>query len=584
MKKSINLRGFSAYRLWAQLPSLEVSHLPDVVMFAAAIALFYGVVTVGHSWFGPFTPTVEISRSLWALPAYAGYSLLRIAIAYFLSLVFTLVYGYVAAYNHRAERFMIPLLDVLQSIPVLSFLPGVMLAMVALFPGRQLGVEFGAILLIFTGQVWNMAFSFYSSLKSIPKEMREAAAIYRYSWWQRFMQMELPFSAIGLVWNSMMSVAGGWFALMVCEMFVLGQRDFRLPGLGSYLQTAASAGDTASIAWGVATMVAVIVLLDQFIWRPVIAWAEKFKVEQVESTDAPRSWVLNLVEHSSGLARLRQKTLRPVGERLLLYFARKHGEEHVEEPTPAWREWLVRAIAVLALVAVGYGVVRAAVTLGGLQKGELQEAARGLGATFLRVNLALLIGTLWTVPAGVAIGFSPRLARIAQPLAQIAASVPATALLPVILLVLIRLGGGLGIASIVVLLLGTQWYVLFNVIAGAMAIPTDLKECCSIFRVRGIERWKKLILPGIFPYLVTGLVTASGGAWNASIVAEYFHFKGQIYTTTGLGASIQRATDSGNFHLLLAATMMMAATVVTINRLVWRKLYGLAETRFRLET
>ncbi|MGD0987331.1 MAG: ABC transporter permease subunit [Candidatus Sulfotelmatobacter sp.] len=584
MKKSINLRGFSAYRLWAQLPSLEVSHLPDVVMFAAAIALFYGVVTVGHSWFGPFTPTVEISRSLWALPAYAGYSLLRIAIAYFLSLVFTLVYGYVAAYNHRAERFMIPLLDVLQSIPVLSFLPGVMLAMVALFPGRQLGVEFGAILLIFTGQVWNMAFSFYSSLKSIPKEMREAAAIYRYSWWQRFMQMELPFSAIGLVWNSMMSVAGGWFALMVCEMFVLGQRDFRLPGLGSYLQTAASAGDTASIAWGVATMVAVIVLLDQFIWRPVIAWAEKFKVEQVESTDAPRSWVLNLVEHSSGLARLRQKTLRPVGERLLLYFARKHGEEHVEEPTPAWREWLVRAIAVLALVAVGYGVVRAAVTLGGLQKGELQEAARGLGATFLRVNLALLIGTLWTVPAGVAIGFSPRLARIAQPLAQIAASVPATALLPVILLVLIRLGGGLGIASIVVLLLGTQWYVLFNVIAGAMAIPTDLKECCSIFRVRGIERWKKLILPGIFPYLVTGLVTASGGAWNASIVAEYFHFKGQIYTTTGLGATIQRATDSGNFHLLLAATMMMAATVVTINRLVWRKLYGLAETRFRLET
>jgi NitT/TauT family transport system permease protein len=584
MNKSINLRGFSAYRLWAQLPSLEVSHLPDVVMFAAAIALFYGVVTVGHSWFGPFTPTVEISRSLWALPAYAGYSLLRIAIAYFLSLVFTLVYGYVAAYNHRAERFMIPLLDVLQSIPVLSFLPGVMLAMVALFPGRQLGVEFGAILLIFTGQVWNMAFSFYSSLKSIPKEMREAAAIYRYSWWQRFMQMELPFSAIGLVWNSMMSVAGGWFALMVCEMFVLGQRDFRLPGLGSYLQTAASAGDTASIAWGVATMVAVIVLLDQFIWRPVIAWAEKFKVEQVESTDAPRSWVLNLVEHSSGLARLRQKTLRPVGERLLLYFARKHGEEHVEEPTPAWREWLVRAIAVLALVAVGYGVVRAAVTLGGLQKGELQEAARGLGATFLRVNLALLIGTLWTVPAGVAIGFSPRLARIAQPLAQIAASVPATALLPVILLVLIRLGGGLGIASIVVLLLGTQWYVLFNVIAGAMAIPTDLKECCSIFRVRGIERWKKLILPGIFPYLVTGLVTASGGAWNASIVAEYFHFKGQIYTTTGLGATIQRATDSGNFHLLLAATMMMAATVVTINRLVWRKLYGLAETRFRLET
>ncbi len=584
MKKSITLRGFSAYRLWAQLPSLEVSHLPDVIMFAAAIALFYGVVVVGRSWFGPFTPAVEISRSVRALPAYAGYSLLRITIAYFLSLIFTLVYGYIAAYNPRAERFMIPLLDVLQSIPVLSFLPGVMLAMVALFPGRQLGVELGAILLIFTGQVWNMAFSFYASLKSIPKEMREAAEIYRYSWWQRFMQMELPFSAIGLVWNSMMSVAGGWFALMVCEMFVLGQRDFRLPGLGSYLQTAASEGDTASIAWGVATMVAVIVLLDQFIWRPVIAWAEKFKVEQVESTDAPRSWVLNLVEHSVGLARIKEKTLHPLGEKILLYFAQKHGEEHVEKASPAWRLWLVRLLAMGMLLGVGYGIVRVAIVLSGLQRPELREAAIGLGATFLRVNVALLIGTLWTVPAGVAIGFSPRLARIAQPLAQIAASVPATALLPVILLVLIRLGGGLGITSIVVLLLGTQWYVLFNVIAGAMAIPTDLKEVCSVFRLCGIERWKKLILPGIFPYLVTGLVTASGGAWNASIVAEYFHFKGQIYTTTGLGATISQATDAGNFNLLLAATMMMAATVVTINRLVWRRLYWLAETRFRLET
>src|ERR1700691_4276162 len=321
MKKRITLRGFSAYRLLTQLPRVEVSRLPDVIMFGAGIAVVCGVVRGGHSWFGPFTPTVEISSSLRALPAYAGYSLLRITIAYVLSLGFALVYGYVAAYNPRAERFMLPLLDVLQSIPVLSFLPGVMLAMVALFPGRQLGVELGAILLIFTGQVWNMAFSFYASLKSIPKEMREAATIYRFSWWQRFTQMELPFSAIGLVWNSMMSVAGGWFALMVCEMFVLGPRDFRLPGLGSYLQTAASAGDTRSMLWGVLTMVAVIVLLDQFIWRPVIAWAEKFKIEQVENTDAPRSWVLSFIQRSPGLAALRKKTLTSVSEKLMLHFA-----------------------------------------------------------------------------------------------------------------------------------------------------------------------------------------------------------------------------------------------------------------------
>ena len=583
MKKSTRLRGFSAYRIWAQLPGIEISYLPDVLMFGAGIALFYGVLVVGRTWLGPFTPEVEISRSPLALAAYAGYSLLRITIAYALSLAFTLVYGYVAAYNPRAERFMIPLLDVLQSIPVLSFLPGVMLAMVALFPGRQLGVEAGAILLIFTGQVWNMAFSFYSSLKSIPKEMREAAKVYGFSWWQRFIEMELPFAAIGLVWNSMMSVAGGWFFLMACAMFVLGSRDFRLPGLGSFLQTAASAGDTRSILWGVGTMIAVIVLLDQFIWRPVIAWAEKFKVEQVESSDAPRSWVLDLIRHSKSLAQIRKKTVRPLSERLMLYFSCVRSSDEAE-PTSAWKLWLMRGLAVVLLAGMSYGVVRVVLILTGLQKAELQEAAIGLGATFLRVNLTLLLGALWTIPAGVAIGFNPKLARIAQPLAQIAASVPATALFPVVLLLLIRVGGGLGIGSIVLLLLGTQWYILFNVIAGAIAIPTDLKECCSVFRMEGIERWKKLILPGIFPYLVTGMVTASGGAWNASIVAEYFHFKGHIYTTVGLGATISQATDAGNFHLLLAATMMMAATVVTINRLVWRKLYGLAETRYRLET
>src|SRR5579859_4511550 len=353
MKKSASLRGFSAYRVWTLLPSIEISYLPDLLMFGAGIALFYGVLVVGKTWLGPFTPQVEISRSPLALIAYAGYSLLRISIAYGLSLAFTLVYGYVAAYNPRAERFMIPLLDVLQSIPVLSFLPGVMLAMVALFPGRQLGVEAGAILLIFTGQVWNMVFSFYASLKSIPKEMREAAKIYRFNWWQRFIQIELPSAAIGLVWNSMMSVAGGWFFLMACEMFVLGARDFRLPGLGSYLQTAASAGDTQSILLGVITMVAVIVLLDQLVWRPVIAWAEKFKVEQVESTETSRSWVLDLIRHSHSLSQIREKTLRPLGERLMLYFADPSETDEKEKPR-AWKVWLTRFLGVALVAGVGY--------------------------------------------------------------------------------------------------------------------------------------------------------------------------------------------------------------------------------------
>jgi NitT/TauT family transport system permease protein len=550
-------------------------------MFSAALALFYGVLEIGRHWLGPFTPHVEISRSPAALPVYAGYSLLRIALAYFLSLIFALVYGYTAAYRPRAERFMIPLLDVLQSIPVLSFLPGVMLAMAALFPGRQLGVELGAVLLIFTGQVWNMAFSFYASLKSIPREMREAATIYRFNWWQRFVEIELPFATIGLVWNSMMSVAGAWFFLMACEQF----GDFRLPGLGSYLQSAADHGDTRSILLGILTMVTVIVLIDQLVWRPVIAWAEKFKIEQVESTSAPTSWVLDFLRRSRGVAFVRKRAIRPLREQMIHYFASQNNDAGAQ---PARESeailWIWRVVGIAIVGAIGYSVVRVVMILTGLHSGEFHELGLGLGATFLRVNATLILGALWTIPVGVAIGFNPRLARIAQPLAQIAASVPATALFPVVLLILIRLGGGLGLGSIVLLLLGTQWYILFNVIAGAMAIPTDLKEAANVFGLRGWERWRKLILPGIFPFLVTGLVTASGGAWNASIVAEYFHFKGQTYSTIGVGAMISAATDAKNFDLLLAGTIALAAVVVTTNRLVWRRLYRLAETRYKLES
>src|SRR6202167_2278533 len=527
MKKSSSLRGFSAYRLWSQLPTLETSHLPDVIMFSAAIALFYGLVTVGRTWFAPFTPSVEISRSLWALPAYAGYSLLRITIAYILSLVFTLVYGYVAAYNRRAERFMIPLLDVLQSIPVLSFLPAVMLAMVGLFPGRQLGVELGAILLIFTGQVWNMAFSFYSSLKSLPRELREASKVFRFSAWQRFWQLELPYSAIGLVWNSMVSVAGGWFFLMACEMFVLGNRDFRLPGLGSYLQTAASTGDNHGMVWGSVTMILIIVATDQLVWRPVIAWSYKFKFEQGESTSRKTSPILYALQNSNALGWLRQMTLAPASEFIYGSLARRR-RELVARPIhgPRKRSGLGAVVLIAAVtLLVAFAAFRALELLRHVHGPEIVELLKGAGATFLRVNAALLCASAWTIPTGVAIGFHPRLARIAQPLAQIAASYPATAIFPILLIALVRWGGGLGIGSIALMLLGTQWYILFNVIAGATAIPSDLKEVAKLYKFSLWQRWKIVILPGIFPYLVTGLVTASGGAWNASIIAEYFHLK-----------------------------------------------------------
>jgi NitT/TauT family transport system permease protein len=558
--------------------------LTDLPIILAGLAIFYGLLAFSRYGIGPVNTQAEIQLHPGALPKYAAFSLIRIATAYLLSLIFTFLYGYIAAYNARAERFMIPLLDTLQSIPVLSFLPAVMVSMVGLFPTRQLGVELGCIVLILTGQVWNMTFSFYSSLKSIPNEMREAAKVYRLSWWQRFAQMELPYAAIGLIWNSMMSVAGAWFFLMACEMFVLGNRDLRLPGLGSYLQTAANAGDTRAIVWGLGAMVAVIVLVDQLIWRPTIAWAEKFKFEQVEAAVTPRSPVLDLLRRSTILPLAARVSVLPLREALNLYFARTQASPSRHHLGRRLGKRLLWTMLVGGLLGVAYAVGKMSSMLAALSRPEIREILRGAGATFLRVEATLLLAALWTIPVGLYVGLRPKLSAIAQPLAQIAASVPATALFPIILLLLIRLGGGLGIGSIVLLLLGTQWYILFNVIAGASAIPTDLKEVCGVFRLKSLERWRTLLLPGIFPYLITGLVTASGGAWNASIVAEYSHFRGQTLSTTGLGALISQATDSGNFRLLLASTISLAAMVVTINRLVWRRLYNLASTRFKLES
>jgi NitT/TauT family transport system permease protein len=555
--------------------------LLDALVFAVVLAVIIGILTMVRYWMGTVTPAAQISRSPSALPLYAFYSLVRMGAAYILSLLFAVGYGYVAAYNKRVEALMVAALDILQSIPVLSFLPGVMLAMVSLIPTRQLGVELGSIVLIFTGQVWNMAFSFYTSLKSIPRELREAADIYRFGRWQRFLELELPFGVIGLVWNSMVSVAGGWFFLMACEMFVLGKRDFRLPGLGSYLQTAASNGDTAGILWGLAAMIAVIVLLDQLIWRPLIAWSERFKFEQVESTEST-SPVLDLLRKSSASRWISRRVMLPVWERLTVTH---DAAAHAPAPRSRWQPAKIVAAGggIVLLAATPLAFVQGYVLLKAASRSELWSTLQAAGLTFGRVVAALTIASLWAIPAGVAIGFNRKLAKIAQPLAQIAASVPATALFPVVLLALVSLGGGLGAGSIILMLLGTQWYILFNVIAGAMAIPTELRECASVFRFGRWQEWQTVILPGIFPYLVTGLVTASGGAWNASIVAEYFHFAGKTMMTTGLGAQISSATDSGNTALLLLSTVVMAALVVCVNRLVWRPMYRLAETRYRLE-
>jgi NitT/TauT family transport system permease protein len=560
--------------------------LVDLGVAACALALFFAVVSTGVYWFQKPIPVVPISNSIGALPLYAFYSIVRMAIAYGLSLCFAVSYGYIAAYNPRIEPWMVAVLDILQSIPVLSFLPPVVLAMVSLVPGHQLGIEMAVILLIFTGQVWNLAFSFYSSLKTIPREMLEASRIYRFSGWQRFWQLEMPFSAIGLVWNSIVSVAGGWFALIFCETFTMGTRNFQLPGLGSYIQAATNAGDVHALLAGIAMVILIVVATDQLVWRPLIAWSDKFKMEQVESAEQVTSPILSLLRRSRILdtlpGRIWNRLEEPVYRRLA-----KSKECRVVKPLEDTNSGKVSpmfwAVAVAGALAVCWAAAQAVLMLSTVTWPDLRLLLEGAAATFLRVNAALLISAAWTIPVGVAIGLNPKLARIVQPLAQILASVPATAFFPILLIGLVKIGAGLGIGSIALMLLGTQWYILFNVIAGAMAIPSDLREVATLCRFTRWQRWTKLILPGIFPYLITGMVTASGGAWNASVMAEYSHVQGHTLSTIGLGAQIDAATDSGRFAMLLMATILISLMVVTMNRLVWRRLYRLAETRFKLE-
>ncbi len=522
----------------------------------------------------------DITLSLTALPFYALRSVGRMALAYTLSFLFTMVYGYVAAYNARAERLLIPLLDVLQSVPILSFLPVVLLSLSAILP-EALAVELTAIVLIFTSQVWNMTFAWYQSLTTIPRELREASSIFRFSRWQRFTTLEFPFGALALVWNSMMSWAGGWFFLMAAEIFTLGERDFRLPGLGAFLQTAADAGDLAAIGWGLLTLLLVIVLLDQLIWRPLLAWASQFRLEMVERDDEQSSWLYDLLRRSA-LARWLHALAELINQGMMRWMGRQPAPDpYILGASQGGRWWWVTLMIGIGLI--GWGGWAGGALLLQVPPAQWGAIGLGVGATLLRVTVAMALALLWTVPFGVYIGTRPRAAAVLQPIVQIAASIPATALFPVLILAFLALPGGLNLAAIGLMVLGTQWYILFNVIAGAAAIPRDLVFSSDLLQLRGWARWRTLILPGLFPYLVTGLITASGGAWNASIVAEYVVFNQQTYQTIGIGSLIAAATASGDFATLFAATLAMIVAVVGINRLFWRRLYRLAETKYRME-
>ncbi len=551
-----------------------------VALLAVAVFLYAGLrlaLRLPAAIAGP-----EISTSPAALPWYALCSLSRMAAAYSLSLIFTLVYGRFAARSRSTEKVLLPLLDVLQSVPILSFLPVVLLGLSALLP-QKLAAELASVVLIFTSQAWNMTFSWYQSLSTIPKELREASAVFRFSGWLRFRTLELPFATIGLIWNSIMSWAGGWFFLMAAEIFRVGDRDFRLPGLGSYLQQAANDGNFVAIGWGVATLVAIIVGLDQLIWRPLLAWAHRFKLDAVADEEPPTSWCYDLLRTSRLAEQLRRGLWLPASEKLDQLLSRlttTPATPPTASETGRLRQLLLWTLPALIL---GYGTIRAGHMLAAVPAGAWLRIGAGIGATALRVCCALTIAVLWTVPLGVAVGTNARLARWLQPLVQIAASVPATALFPVFLLLVIGIPGGLNLAAVTLMLLGTQWYLLFNVIAGAMAIPQDLQKTAALLQLSRWQRWRTLILPALFPYIITGAITAGGGAWNASIVAEHVEFGGQTLDVTGIGALIAQATAAGDYPLLLAATLSMVLVVVGINRFVWRRLFRIAEERYSLE-
>lgn len=521
----------------------------------------------------------DISLSWGRLPVYASLSLLRMLIAYLLSIGFSIAYGYVAARNSRAEPFLLPLLDVLQSVPILSFLPVVLLSFSSILPAA-IAAEAASIVLIFTSQVWNLTFAWYQSLKTVPKELREASGIFSFNTWQRLRYLELPFAALALVWNSVMSWAGGWFFLMAAEIFTVGNRDFRLPGLGAYLSEAANRGDRHAILSGLSVLVGLIVILDQLIWRPLLAWSERFKLEMSESARPATSWFYNAWRASEVLSTNARRLLARVLRAIDGFF---YNSTRPSTEKSAAGKRLYTLLLGAALTVLIYGAYRALMMLVAVPAREWLLIAAALAATGLRVAAALVVALLWTIPAGVAIGTNARLAAWLQPAAQIAASVPATALFPVLLLGMIRLPAGLNLTAIVLMLMGTQWYLLFNVIAGASAIPQDLRYTSALLGMAGWNRWRYLILPAVFPFVITGLVTAGGGAWNASIVAEYTEFGGQTHSVLGIGSSIAKATATGDYPLLLASTLSMVFAVVVINRFAWRKLYALAQDRFRME-
>ncbi|HUB10433.1 MAG TPA: ABC transporter permease subunit [Acetobacteraceae bacterium] len=568
-------------------PTLATARrLPNVWDAAAILCVFGALIAVAEVARGTFAPisapgATHVSLNPVHLPEYAVRTTLRMFAALVASLVFTFTYGTAAAKSRRAALVLIPLLDILQSVPILGFLSFTVVFFMSLFPGQVMGLELAAIFAIFTSQAWNMAFSLYQSLKTVPADLAEAAASFHLSAWQRFWRLEVPFATPGLVWNTMMSMSGGWFFVVASEAVSVGNNTWTLPGIGSYVALALDHRDIRAVAWAILAMLVVILLYDQLLFRPLVAWSAKFRFETTAAATAADPWVLRLVRRTRWLAIIGHG----IGD-IAAALGGLRMSLHARHRTAADRRpsrildalWL----AVLFLV-VAWAMARVAEFVSGALSWSDLGTAVMLGCfTLIRVVVLMIIATLIWVPIGVWIGLRPLWARRAQPLAQFLAAFPANLLFPPFVLAIVYFHLSPDIWLTPLMVLGTQWYILFNVIAGAAAYPGDLREAATNFHIGGLLWWRKVIVPGIFPYYVTGAITASGGSWNAAIVAEVASWGDTRLQAHGLGAYIAEATDKGDMARVVLGVVVMSAFVVLFNRLLWRPMYAYSQRRLTL--
>ncbi|MBN8993513.1 MAG: ABC transporter permease subunit [Rhizobiales bacterium] len=551
-----------------------------VLVIGAMVLIVYGgeQTTLPLSALDVDPVTLDPAR----LPAYALRTTMRMLLAIVCSIIFTFLYAALAAKSRRAEMVLIPLLDILQSVPILGFLTFTVVFFLNLFPGEVFGAELACVFAIFTSQAWNMTFSMYQSMRNVPKDLEEASQSFHLSGWQRFWRLDVPFAMPGLIWNAMMSMSGGWFFVVASEAITVGNTTVTLPGIGSFVALAIKEQNLAAIGYAMLTMFLVIIAYDQLLFRPIVAWADKFRFEQTASATAPTSWVLDLFRRTRALRALTYPFAalnKAVSNWHIALPARLRMPTKTNKPSH-----VVDAIWLAIIIAgTGYAVWKIYQYLSATLGPSDVISAVGYGLlTLARVSVLIAVATLIWVPVGVWIGLRPKLAERIQPLAQFLAAFPANLAFPVFVVVIVRYDLSPNVWLSPLMILGTQWYILFNVIAGASAFPTDLREAAGSFHLKGWRWWIKVVLPGIFPYYITGAITASGGSWNASIVAEVASWGDTHLMATGLGAYIATATEAGDFPRVVLGIAIMCVLVTLFNRLFWRPLYAFGERRLRL--